>query len=95
LRKEDEGNSLWNTFNVVQEKMINGGYSRKTESGRKSKTKGMSNATRSVTYNKELWTIAEEYLRPVVVKAKKDKNGKLRDLKGRFVPKGTKVEVIA
>ncbi len=95
LRKEDEDPTLWNTFNVIQEKMIKGGYERTTESGRKSKTKGMTNATRSIAYNKELWTMAEEYLRPVVVEARKDKSGRLRDLQGKFIPKGTEVKVIA
>lgn len=90
LRDEDKDPSLWNTFNIIQEKMIKGGYQRKTDKGRKSTTKGMTNATRSITYNKQLWNIAEEYLLPVVVKAegyKKDKNGKWRNSKGCFAPK--------
>lgn len=90
LRDEDKEPSLWNTFNVIQEKMIKGGYERKTDKGRKSTTKGMTNATRSIAYNKQLWTLAEEYLRPVVVEAegyKKDKNGKWRNSKGHFAPK--------
>ena len=62
VRGEDQATTLWNTFNVIQERMIKGGYNRVTGSGRTSTTRGITNATRSVEFNKELWGIAEEYM---------------------------------
>jgi len=61
-RDEDKIDNLWTTFNVVQEHMIKGGYERKSEKGRSSTTKGMTNAVRSVKYNKKLWELAESYM---------------------------------
>jgi len=62
IRGEDRADNLWNVFNVIQERMIKGGYARITANGRNSTTRGMTNATRNVEYNKELWGIAEEYM---------------------------------
>jgi hypothetical protein len=62
IRGEDEATNLWTVFNVIQERMIKGGYHRTTGSGRNSTTRGITNATRSVEFNKELWGIAEEYM---------------------------------
>lgn len=61
-RDADKVDNLWTTFNVVQEYMIKGGYDRKSENGRASTTKGMTNASRGVQYNKKLWEIAETYM---------------------------------
>lgn len=62
LRPEDSGNDLWRTFNVVQEHTVKGGYERRSESGRISTTKGMTNAARNVKFNKTLWELAESYM---------------------------------
>ena len=62
IRGEDKADNLWTVFNVIQERMIKGGYARIKGSGRNSTTRGITNATRSVEFNKELWTIAEEYM---------------------------------
>jgi hypothetical protein len=62
IRGEDKANNLWTVFNVIQERMIKGGYARVTANGRNSTTRGMTNATRNVEFNKELWGIAEEYM---------------------------------
>jgi len=62
IRGEDRADNLWTVFNVIQERMIKGGYARLTASGRNSRTRGMTNATRNIDYNKELWTLAEEYM---------------------------------
>ena len=61
-RVEDKVDNLWTTYNVVQEHMIKGGYERKSEKGRASTTKGMTNASRSIAYNKKLWEVAETYM---------------------------------
>jgi len=62
VRGEDRADNLWTVFNVIQERMINGGYSRITGSGRNSTTRGVTNASRNIDLNKELWSIAEEYM---------------------------------
>jgi hypothetical protein len=61
IRGEDRADNLWTVFNVIQERMIKGGYSRITGSGRNSTVRGLTNAVRNVELNKELWTIAESY----------------------------------
>lgn len=62
IRGEDRADNLWTVFNVIQERMIKGGYSRVTGSGRNSTVRGLTNAVRNVELNKELWTIAEGYM---------------------------------
>jgi hypothetical protein len=62
MRTEDVGNDLWRTFNVIQEHTVKGGYERRSENGRRSTTKGMTNATRNVKFNKTLWELAESYM---------------------------------
>ena len=62
VRGEDRADNLWTVFNVIQERMIKGGYNRVTGSGRNSTVRGLTNAVRNVDLNKELWTIAEEYM---------------------------------
>jgi len=61
-RNEDSGNDLWSVFNVIQEKMIDGGYSRISDKGRKSKTRTIAIPSRNVDLNKKLWELAEHYL---------------------------------
>jgi len=43
VRSEDSGNSLWNVFNVVQEKFIRGGVDYKTNKGRSTSLRGLKN----------------------------------------------------
>ena len=62
IRGEDEANNLWTVFNVIQERMIKGGYHRMTAGGRNSTTRGITSGTRNVDFNKELWTMAETYI---------------------------------
>ena len=62
IRGEDKADNLWSVFNVIQERMIKGGYNRITGSNRNSTTRGITNATRNLNFNKELWSIAEEYM---------------------------------
>lgn len=62
IRGEDEARNLWNVFNVVQERMIKGGYSRVSGSGRPSSVRGIVNATRNIELNKSLWSLCEEVM---------------------------------
>lgn len=75
-RVEDADSSLWSTFNLVQEKVMKGGWQRETEKSRQLKelklTKGfeaksdrrvrkLSNIGKSIQVNQNLWEIAEEF----------------------------------
>ena len=62
IRGEDRADNLWTTFNIIQERMVNGGYQRLSGSGRPSTTRGITNGTRNLEYNKELWSMAEEVM---------------------------------
>ena len=70
IRGEDEATNLWSVFNVIQERMIKGGYNRRSTNGRNSTTKGVSSASRSIELNKKLWQIAEGFFpQPIVEEA--------------------------
>jgi len=61
-RKEDEGDDLWATFNVVQEKYIRGGVETTSQRGRRTKLRGLQNIMAVNQVNTKLWTLAEEML---------------------------------
>jgi hypothetical protein len=67
-RKEDEGNTLWQVFNVLQEKMIKGGFSATTKSGKSRKQRPISSIKKDADYNQRLWALAEKYM-PATVAA--------------------------
>ncbi|UVK50395.1 DUF945 domain-containing protein [Mesorhizobium sp. AR02] len=62
-RREDVGQSLWQTFNVIQENLIRGGLSgrRQTADGRirRSQTRAINGIDQNVGLNRALWTLAE------------------------------------
>lgn len=53
-RMADEGTNLWTTFNVVQENLLRGGYSRN-----KRKTRTVNNIRENLRINQNLWALAE------------------------------------
>lgn len=59
IRPEDEGNSLWKVFNVVQEKLMQGGI--KLE-GMKRTGRKVANAAEDLRINQELFELAMEYV---------------------------------
>jgi len=62
-RKEDTGNDLWNTFNVVQEKMVNGGFH--TQLGlttKVRKVRAIKSFEQDLTLNKQLFSAATELI---------------------------------
>jgi hypothetical protein len=59
FRPEDEGNDLWTTFNVIQEKMMRGGFSYKSQRGRTTKLRGIQSIQASNRLNTKLWEAAE------------------------------------
>lgn len=60
-RVEDEGNDLWTVFNVIQEKMIRGGFGYKAASGRNKTARTVKNFTRDIQLNQQLYALAHEY----------------------------------
>lgn len=63
LRKEDEGNSLWNIFNVLQEKVIKGGYEEAKQNGKKArKVRKVTSFVKDLDINSKLWKSMEEYI---------------------------------
>ena len=61
-RDEDQGDDLWTTFNVVQEKYIRGGIKTTSQRGRRTKLRGLENIMAVNQVNTKLWTLAEEML---------------------------------
>jgi hypothetical protein len=60
-RKEDEGNGLWEVFNRIQEKIIDGDFT--YMSGAKiRKARKIKNFQQDVKINSELWELAESYM---------------------------------
>ena len=62
MRGGDAPSTLWDTFQIVREWLIKGGFEQKSEKGRQSKSKPVNNAVRQIALNKTLWVMAEEYL---------------------------------
>lgn len=63
VRKEDEGDSLWNVFNVLQEKVIKGDFTfGKTKTGRARKARPITGAAKDIDVNQALFIAASEYL---------------------------------
>lgn len=63
IRKEDEGNTLWNVFNVIQEKIIKGNfhYSEKQKKARKMRM--ITSVVKDLQINKDLFNIANSYVK--------------------------------
>eukprot|EP00918_Siedleckia_nematoides_P082182 GHVU01180154.1.p1 GENE.GHVU01180154.1~~GHVU01180154.1.p1 ORF type:complete len:261 (+),score=2.99 GHVU01180154.1:114-896(+) len=61
IRPEDDGNSLWLTYNKVQEKLIAGGIRYfNTETGKFNKTRRIKSAFKDATINQKVWDIASQ-----------------------------------
>ena len=60
FRPEDEGSDLWTVFNVIQEKMMRGGFSYQTPRGRTTRLRGIKSIQASHNLNTKLWEAAEE-----------------------------------
>jgi len=61
-RTEDQGDKLWEVFNIVQEKIIRGGITYFLASGRQQTVRELTNIDQRLNVNKKLWTLAEEYV---------------------------------
>lgn len=61
-RVEDIGNDLWTCLNKVQESLLRGGLSRRTASGRLTRTRAITSIAEDVRINGRVWQLAEETL---------------------------------
>lgn len=59
-RPEDDAGDLWTTFNRLQENTVRGGLVGLSRSGRAATSRPLSDITRSVQFNAQLWQLAEE-----------------------------------
>lgn len=55
-RDADKGNTLWKTYNIVQENLIKGGFQMNNRQAR-----GITNPVQDMVLNKDLWQLAESY----------------------------------
>jgi len=61
VRSEDRDPTLWNTFNSVQEKMLNGGVrGYDATAGRRVKTRAVNGISENSRLNRALWTLADK-----------------------------------
>jgi hypothetical protein len=58
-RKEDNNGTLWSTFNKVQEHLVKGGLSGRTEKNKRTTTRPINAIQANVGINKALWALAE------------------------------------
>lgn len=59
-REGDDKGDLWTTFNRLQENTVRGGIEGLSRSGRAATSRPLSDITRSVDYNAQLWQLADE-----------------------------------
>jgi hypothetical protein len=60
-REGDVGNSVWKTFNVIQEKFVRGGTQYQSKRGRLVTMKELKNFHNINKINTNLWELAESY----------------------------------
>lgn len=60
-RAEDDAGDLWSVFNRVQENAMRGGMVGLTQSGRRNTARPLADIGRELTFNGELWELAEEF----------------------------------
>ncbi|MCC6807065.1 MAG: DUF932 domain-containing protein [Deltaproteobacteria bacterium] len=58
-RREDIGQSVWTTFNVVQEHLLRGGDRGRSANGRRAYTRAVQGVDSGTRLNRELWALAE------------------------------------
>jgi len=61
IRRADTGNSLWSVFNVVQEKLIRGGFHAQNGRGYYRRARAINSIDRDVTLNQKLWAYTAEF----------------------------------
>lgn len=59
-RAEDDKGDLWSTFNIIQENTVRGGLIGLSRSGRQSTSRPLTDIQRDISYNAQLWQLAED-----------------------------------
>jgi len=59
-RPDDQGSSLWITFQRIQENVIRGGQPGRSTQGRRVRTREVASIDRGLSLNRALWLLAEE-----------------------------------
>ena len=59
-RCDDQGNTLWQVFNRVQENILQGGLEGLNRNGNKVTTRKVTSVTENIRLNRALWTLADE-----------------------------------
>ncbi len=62
-RADDVGDSLWSTFQRIQENALRGGLQGRTAQGHRMRTREVASIDRGVGLNRALWVLAEEMRR--------------------------------
>jgi hypothetical protein len=63
MREQDKGSDLWSVFNVVQEKLVRGGFKYTLREGRRANrtARRISNFTQDIRINEQLFDLAKSY----------------------------------
>ena len=61
-RVDDRQNTLWNVFNCTQENAIKGGYTILDKNGKVRRARPLTNVSRNVQVNVDLWKLAESFI---------------------------------
>ena len=62
VRKEDEGSSLWNVYNVLQEKIVKGGYTTVEEGKKARKVRKVTSFIKELDFSRRIDEVAQSYL---------------------------------
>jgi hypothetical protein len=62
IRSEDNTETLWGVFNILQEKMIKGGFSATGKNGKARKQRPIKSIKKDAEYNQRLWIIAASFI---------------------------------
>ena len=62
VRKEDEGDSLWNVYNVLQEKIVKGGYTTAEEGKKTRKVRKVTSFIKELDFSRRIDEVAQSYL---------------------------------
>lgn len=60
-RVEDQSKDLWTIYNVVQEKLVKGGFTYYTDKGKERRSRAVKNFESQIKLNEELYELVEQY----------------------------------
>lgn len=63
VRDEDKGDSLWNVFNVIQEKIIKGNFKYSERKKKARKVRAITSIVKDIKINQDLFNLANSYIK--------------------------------